>query len=145
RTVKIMAEDYKMKRSDGSSLLKALIKTEAEIDKAQREKSREDKRTRQTKSSRTYQSSRALKKKETKNRREEEIIMHETELEAVKDELRKTKEALHLAKLDDASMNSIKVRNSVKEMKSDAALMDYMEKAVVQKKQHEKNYNDAIK
>ncbi|HIV81717.1 MAG TPA: teichuronopeptide biosynthesis [Candidatus Salinicoccus merdavium] len=139
-----MADDYKMKRSDGSSLLKALIQTEAEIDKAQREKSRADKRTRQIKSSRTYQSAGPLKKLESKNRREEEISMLETELEAVKDELRKTKEALHLAKLDDASMNSIKVRNSVREMKSDAALMDYMEKAVVQKKQHEKNYNDAL-
>src|SRR5699024_7801780 len=144
RTGTIMAGDYKKKRSDGSSLLKALIQTEAEIDKPQREKSRADKRTRQIKSSRTYQSAGPLKKLESKNRREEEISMLETELEAVKDELRKTKEALHLAKLDDASMSSIKVRNSVREMKSDAALMDYMEKAVVQKKQHEKNYNDAL-
>lgn len=138
-----MADDYKMKKADGSSLIKALIQTEAEIDKAQREKIAADKRTRQIKNSRTYQSAGPLKKIGVKNR-SEEIGILETELEAVKDELRKAKEALHLAKLDDASMNSIKVQNSVREMKNDAALINYIEKAVVQKKQHEKNYNEAL-
>ncbi|SDK84116.1 TupA-like ATPgrasp [Lacicoccus qingdaonensis] len=138
-----MADDNKTKRTD-SSLIKALIQTEAEIDRAELEKSQADKRTRQIKSSKTYKSAGPLKNLGSKNRHQEEIRMLEAELAAVKNELRETKEALQQARLDGVSMNSIKVQKSVREMKNDASLMNYIEKAVVRKQQHDKNYNDAL-
>src|SRR5699024_4163736 len=55
-----------------------------------------------------------------------------------------TKEALQLAKLDSTSMNSIKIQKSVREMKNDANLIDYIEKAVRQKNRHDENYNQAL-
>lgn len=134
--------DSKEKKSH--KLIKALIQTKAEIDKAEREKSAADKRTHQIKSSRTYKSAGPLKKLGKKNAVDNEIRILEEELKTTRKELLETKEALQLAKLDSTSMNSIKIQKSVREMKNDANLIDYIEKAVRQKNRHDENYNQAL-
>src|SRR5690625_3617481 len=105
-------------------LIKALIQTKAEIDKAGRERSAADKRTHQIKNSRTYKSAGPLKKMGKKNAVDNEIHILEEELKTTRKELLETKEALQLAKLDSTSMNSVKIQKSVREMKNDANLIE---------------------
>ena len=134
--------DSKEKKSH--KLIKALIHTKAEIDKAERERTAADKRTHQIKNSRTYKSAGPLKKMGKKNAVDNEIHILEEELKTTRKELLETKEALQLAKLDSTSMNSIKIQKSVREMKNDANLINYIERAVRQKKHHDENYNQAL-
>ena len=81
--------DSKEKKSH--KLIKALIQTKAEIDKAEREKSAADKRTQQIKSSRTYKSAGPLKKLGKKNAVDNEIRILEEELKTTRKELWKLK------------------------------------------------------
>src|SRR5699024_12076937 len=134
--------DSKEKKSH--KLHKVMIQKKAEINKDEREKSAADKRTQQNKSSRTYKSAGPLKKLGKKNAVDNEIRILEEELKTTRKELLETKEALQLAKLDSTSMNSIKIQKSVREMKNDANLIDYIEKAVRQKNRHDENYNQAL-
>src|SRR5699024_1751534 len=124
-------------KKEKHKLIKALIQTKAEIDKAERERSAADKRTHQIKSSRTYKSTGPLKKLGKKNAVDNEIRILEEELKTIRKELLETKEALQLAKLDSTSMNSIKIQKSVREMKNDANLSDHTEKADTPKNHQE--------
>src|SRR5699024_2228177 len=131
-------------KKEKHKLIKALIQTKAEIDKAERERTAADKRTHQIKNSRTYKSAGPLKKMGKKNAVENENRRLEEELKSTRKELPLTKETLQLAKLDSTSMNSIKIQKSEREMKNDANLIDYIEKAVRQKNRHDENYNQAL-
>lgn len=136
-----MADERKKEKR---ALIRALMQAEAEINKTEREKEAADKRIKQIKSSRTYQTAGPVKKFRTGQDDAQEITLLREELDKVKKELEETKEALHLSKLDSRSMNSVKVRHSVREMKNDARLLDYIEGAVREKRQHDENYIDAL-
>ncbi|SOC41209.1 teichuronopeptide biosynthesis TupA-like protein [Salinicoccus kekensis] len=136
-----MADERKKEKR---ALIRALMEAEAEINKTNREKEAADKRIKQIKSSRTYQAAGPAKKFRTGKDGGQEITLLREELDKVKKELEETKEALHLSKLDSRSMNSIKIRHSVREMENDARLLDYIDEAVRQKIKHDENYIDAL-
>lgn len=136
-----MADKQKQEKQE---LIKALIQTEAEINKTEREETAADKRTRQIKNSRTYKMAGPVKSFRTGKSHTPEISMLKAELDQTKKELQETKEALHLSKLDSRSMNSIKINNAVREMKNDASLINYIEEAVRQKRVHDENYIQAL-
>lgn len=136
-----MADKLKKEKHE---LIKALIQTEAEINKTDRAQAAADKRTRQIKESSTYKAAGPVKKLGRGDSREQEIRMLKAELDEVKKELQETKEALSLSKLDSGAMNSIRINNAVREMKNDASLVSFIDEAVRQKRQHDENYIQAL-
>lgn len=136
-----MADKLKKEKHE---LIKALIQTEAEINKTAKAQAVADKRTRQIKESSTYKAAGPVKKLGRGDSREQEIRMLKAELDEVKKELQETKEALSLSKLDSGTMNSIRINNAVREMKNDASLVSFIDEAVRQKRQHDANYIQAL-
>lgn len=136
-----MADKLKKEKHE---LIKALIQTDAEINKTDRAQAAADKRTRQIKESSTYKAAGPVKKLGRGDSQEQENRMLKAELDEVKEELQETKEALSLSKLDSAAINSIRINNAVREMKNDASLVNFIDEAVRQKRQHDENYIDAL-
>ncbi|CAM4282167.1 ATP-grasp fold amidoligase family protein [Lacicoccus alkaliphilus] len=136
-----MADKLKKEKHE---LIKALIQTEAEINKTEKAQAVADKRTRQIKESSMYKAAGPVKKLGRGDSREQEIRMLKAELDAVKKALQETKEALSLSKLDNGAMNSIRINNAVREMRDDASLVRFIDEAVRQKRQHDENYIQAL-
>lgn len=128
----------------GDDLIQAIIQTEAEIEKAERQKASAEKRMNQIRSSNTFKAAGRLKNFIAKNDRRLEFEMLEKELEDVRGKLQETYMELQLARLDDRTMNSVKIQRMVKEMKDEAAILGYINEAIKQKKKHDENYRDAL-
>ncbi|GAB3063600.1 ATP-grasp fold amidoligase family protein [Salinicoccus sesuvii] len=135
-----------MTKADQSNdaLIKAMIQTEADIKKAEQDKVSAEKQIENIKKSSTYKLFGGTSKVSQKQRYVEENAILRDALGKATEELKETKEALNLAKLDDRRMNSIELRDAIREVEQDAGLMSHMERVVEQKKQHDQNYKEAL-
>lgn len=136
--------DHNKSNQSNDGLIRVLIQAEADIRKAEQDKASAEKQIEYIKNSSTYKLFGGIGKGSRKHRYIQENTVLREALEKTTKVLTETKEALNLAKLDDRRMNSIQLRNTVKEIHQDAALMKYMEEAVKQKRRHDENYKEAL-
>ncbi|GAB3058601.1 ATP-grasp fold amidoligase family protein [Virgibacillus ainsalahensis] len=137
-------------REEEQQFIAKLIKKDAQIYKADKERKANEKQMKYIEKSNTWKSSAPIRKitnkfGSTEKHQAQEISELQAELKATRKELYETREELHEATLDDRSMSGARMLNTIREQIEEGNLIDYIAQTVKQKQQHEANYNEALR
>lgn len=126
-----------------------LIKKDAHIYRAEKEIQATKKEISNIEKSSTWKAAKPLRKitgrPSAEKAMQNENRMLREELEAVKDELYSSREALQSILLNDRQLNSAQLIQAIRDHAEEGTLLDYLEKAVRQRKQHDANYREALR
>ncbi|WP_085506198.1 ATP-grasp fold amidoligase family protein [Thalassobacillus devorans] len=141
-------------QGEEQAYLKHMIQVEAEVAKKEQELKQNHKEIKQLQQSKAWKYTAPLRKikalvsRITGNKEEADKHLLEIEQETkqvLQRELEATKEQLAEVMLDDRYMKSHETLKVVKEQKQEGKLLEYITKLVQQKRQHETNYNEALR
>lgn len=129
-------------------IIKELIIKEAQITKTENKIRQNKKRVKQIKNSKTWKYGKAFQNVNPMQKRAKEQYMIDElkkELQEKENELYQIKDLLHEAMLDDRKLNGKDIVSLMRQKKEEGKLLDFIDKAIHEKRQHEANYNDALR
>lgn len=135
-------------------LIEEIIRKEAEIEQLQQQTADYKKRTNHIKQSNTYRLAKPFEKirtffakifgREEASTLRQELQLLEAEMETLQRELEQKEEELHYLSLDKNSYKTYDMMELLREKKTNGKLLDFITKAAEQKKEHVRNYNEAL-
>ncbi|WP_164218455.1 ATP-grasp fold amidoligase family protein [Virgibacillus sp. YIM 98842] len=133
------------------ALTKALIEKEAQIAKTEKEIKTNKKEIKNIEKSNTWKYSEPVRKMndlfaagKRSTDQSQYIKQLEAELETAEKERDQAKERMHELMLDDRKLNSQALVKKINETKLDGGIIDFIDKTVKNKKQHDTNYRNAL-
>lgn len=141
-------------REQEQQLVKDLIDTEGKIAALQKEEKNYEKQINYMKRSNTWKYSKPFRKLQElftkwtgrKKKVDERRYVHqlETQLSAVQKQLYETREQLRETLLDDRHLDHNQIIPLTKQLRDEGKLIDFLQRAIDDKRQHETNYNNLL-